>query len=192
MKNLKSMWVLFAAMVVGCNQDAEISEKENKSLSGSGTTQVNIGEELGDVLSITYSNMTFLENELKTYWGLTSLNNLRLGFEGGEYWLKADGNNSSGEHIDWALLMDKQLDDIVMLIDGGGHTCTSRACCRSCKLTIASATDGYCSCKLKITYGNGCGGADNADKRTCGHSVSTGLGSDSDHVDMVNTLAAGV
>ncbi|MFY0674949.1 MAG: hypothetical protein JXQ87_16230 [Bacteroidia bacterium] len=184
MKNLKVIWVLFAAMVVGCAQDAEISEKENRALSGGGTTQVIIGEEVSGVLSITYSNVTLLENELKTYWGLSNLNNLRLQFEGGEYWLSGDGDITSGGHRDWSLLMDKQLDNIVMLIDGGSQNCDARDCCNGCELHEISETSGTCTCLTPSVHPQ-CNGKPT---KSCKHSVSTGIGSNQDYVDMVNAL----
>ncbi|MGB0430527.1 MAG: hypothetical protein ACPGLV_08645 [Bacteroidia bacterium] len=184
MKNLKLLWVFFAAMVVACTHDAENSKKENKALLVSGTTQVIIGEEVSGVLSITYANITLLKNELKTYWGLSNLNNLRLQFKGNAYWLSGDGDKSNGEHVDWSILMEKQLDDIVMLIDGGTQNCTARECCNGCKLNEDSETEGNCNC----TTPNPNIRCEGETTVSCKHSVSTGLGSDQDYVDMVNAL----
>lgn len=189
MENLK-LWLLLVLLTTfGCGQRVgnKDSPADGQPLTSSEVAQVKIGEDNAGVLNITYQPIATLETELKTYWGLSSLANLRIENEGGKIWLKGDGNLPSGEHVDWAFILENQSDDLYLIVNGGSQSCTARECCSGCKLLIASDVEGSCDCTaINMTFG--CVGPDNENKKTCGHSVTSGLSTDQAYTEMLNRL----
>jgi len=189
MKNSKLFLLSMLLMAFGCNPKADKKENstEKQVPESSAGIQVKIGKVDVAALSITYSAISTLENELKTYWGLATLANLRIEHEGGEFWLKGDGNLSSGGHIDWALILDNQSDDLFLVINGGSQSCTSRECCSSCKLITVSNVEGHCDC-LVFNESDSCVETEYEHQKTCGHSVTSGLSTDQAYLDLLNNL----
>lgn len=144
-------------------------ENDKKPLSST-VSFVTLGEDNAGVLSITYAPLATLESELETYWGLTSLSNLRIEILGasGDYVLLGDGNKANGDHVDWGLTLDRNNDDINLAVGGSVQSCSSKDCCSGCKFNYVSEFEGSCDCSSPIAT------CEEGKTPNCAHSITVG------------------
>lgn len=191
MKNIRLIaFILVSGLVfIGCSEQVETNEKkvdENAALTSS-STNLKIGEDNAGVLTITYAATTTLETELKNYWGLISLQNLRIEAAGGEYWLRGDGELAEGGAIDWAFLLKNEQNNLYLLDDAGAQSCTTRECCNSCALNITDKLAGNCDCSATDDNAE-C--QDKSGTKSCNHIVTSSLSNDAEYTALFNHLAS--
>ena len=189
MKNLQLLAIVFFVGLISCTEQAKNKEKleENTSVSSELNSQIKIGEDNAGVLNITYAETATLEAELKNYWHLTSLQNLRIEAAGGEYWLRGNGELTGGGAIDWAFLLKNEQNNLYLLDDAGAQSCTTKECCNSCALNITDKLAGNCDCSATDDNAE-C--QDKSETKSCNHIVSSSLSNDAEYTALFNHLAS--
>lgn len=147
------LFVMIAGVICSSCDDVDpkitvIDENEGKKALSVTATSVKIGEDQSGALTITYAPMATLESELKAYWGLSTLSNLRIEILGttNDYVLLGDGISTSGGHVDWGITLNNDNDDLNLTSGGGAQSCSSKDCCSGCKFNYVSAFEGSCDC----------------------------------------------